>query len=459
MSRRRDRVGRGLVVALAVTVLAGVRPTTAAADPIDDQRALVAKVTDQLDALERQSDALGEDYVAALDEQHQLDADVAAAEQRVTQQQAAAGALRAQLAQVAVRAYLGATTSGGNPIFNTTAGATDALARDQLSRVATSSGAATTDDYDQALADLRNEQAGLEDARSRAAAKAAQIDADKKATERQAAAYTTARADAEAKLGDLVQQEEERRARESYLQLQRQAEQAAAAQRAAAEAAAAQQQQAAAAAAAQQAVAQQQAAADQARSVVAAVVAAPTSAASARPAATAPAPAAPHPTTQPAAPSTTHQRADPAATATTAPPSVRAVADPPPAPPAVKPSVPAPSSRASIAVNAALGQLGVPYRFAAASPGVAFDCSGLTSWAWAQAGVSLPHQSRAQYGVVAHVPKADAQPGDLLFFYSPISHVSIYLGGGKHVHAPHPGAGVQVAAVNWNSVVGVGRPG
>ena len=90
---------------------------------------------------------------------------------------------------------------------------------------------------------------------------------------------------------------------------------------------------------------------------------------------------------------------------------------------------------------------------------MAFDCSGLTSWAWAQAGVSLPHQSRAQQDSVPHVPKEAAQPGDLLFFYSPISHVSIYLGGGQHVHARNSGTTVTVAAVNWGNVVGVGRPG
>ncbi|MET0577858.1 MAG: C40 family peptidase, partial [Ilumatobacteraceae bacterium] len=110
-------------------------------------------------------------------------------------------------------------------------------------------------------------------------------------------------------------------------------------------------------------------------------------------------------------------------------------------------------------VNAALSQLGTPYKYAASSPGVAFDCSGLTAWAWAQAGVSLPHQSRAQYGSVAQIPVSAAQPGDLLFFYSPISHVSIYLGNGQQVHAPNSGSSVKVAAVNWGNVVGVGRPG
>jgi cell wall-associated NlpC family hydrolase len=73
--------------------------------------------------------------------------------------------------------------------------------------------------------------------------------------------------------------------------------------------------------------------------------------------------------------------------------------------------------------------------------------------------VSLPHQSRSQQGSVPNIPVSEAQPGDLLFFYSPISHVSIYLGGGQHVHAPNSGTTVKVGTVNWNNVVAVGRPG
>ena len=110
------------------------------------------------------------------------------------------------------------------------------------------------------------------------------------------------------------------------------------------------------------------------------------------------------------------------------------------------------------AVNSAMSQQGVPYRYAAASPGVAFDCSGLTSWAWGRAGVYLPHQSAQQYASVAHVPAASAQPGDLLFFYSPISHVGMYIGNGMMIHAPNSGSVVTVKAVNWGNVVGVGRP-
>ena len=73
--------------------------------------------------------------------------------------------------------------------------------------------------------------------------------------------------------------------------------------------------------------------------------------------------------------------------------------------------------------------------------------------------MSLPHQSRAQFGSVPQIPVSAAQPGDLLFFYSPISHVSIYLGDGQQVHAPNSGSSVKVASVNWGNVVGVGRPG
>jgi cell wall-associated NlpC family hydrolase len=123
------------------------------------------------------------------------------------------------------------------------------------------------------------------------------------------------------------------------------------------------------------------------------------------------------------------------------------------------PSAPPPSSKAGIAVQAALSQQGVGYRYATAEPGVAFDCSGLTSWAWGRAGVYLPHQSRAQYASVPHVSKDEAQPGDLVFYGSPIGHVGIYLGGGQLVHATRPGDVVKVAAVRWSSVVGVGRPG
>ena len=105
--------------------------------------------------------------------------------------------------------------------------------------------------------------------------------------------------------------------------------------------------------------------------------------------------------------------------------------------------------------------LGTQYVWGSADPNVGFDCSGLTSWAWAQAGVYLPHSSAMQYSVLPHVPQDQVAPGDLLFFYTPISHVSLYVGNGMHIDASHPGPGgeVNLEPVYWQYFVGAARPG
>ncbi len=126
--------------------------------------------------------------------------------------------------------------------------------------------------------------------------------------------------------------------------------------------------------------------------------------------------------------------------------------------------VPPPNaSAAQIAMSAAASVLGAPYVWGSADPSVGFDCSGLTMWAWAQAGVYLPHSSASQYSSLPHVPVSDMQPGDLLFFYNPISHVALYVGNGMMIHARHPGPGGQVqytpVAGYGTPVVGVARPG
>jgi cell wall-associated NlpC family hydrolase len=122
------------------------------------------------------------------------------------------------------------------------------------------------------------------------------------------------------------------------------------------------------------------------------------------------------------------------------------------------PSLPSAGGAAS-ALAAAESQIGVPYVWGGESPGGGFDCSGLTQWAWRQAGVDLPRTAAAQYGAVAHIPLSDLQPGDLVFWgYGGIDHVGIYVGGGEVVHAPDTGSLVQVQAI-WNSgLVGAGRP-
>lgn len=122
------------------------------------------------------------------------------------------------------------------------------------------------------------------------------------------------------------------------------------------------------------------------------------------------------------------------------------------------PNIAPPSSRASVAIKAALSQLGVRYVFGAKSPGNAFDCSGLTSYSWGVAGLGIPRTSRTQYAGLNHVPTAAAAPGDLIFSGYPIHHVGIYLGNGQMVHAPRTGDVVKISAVSWSKVVGVARP-
>ena len=121
-------------------------------------------------------------------------------------------------------------------------------------------------------------------------------------------------------------------------------------------------------------------------------------------------------------------------------------------------NVPAPSASAGIAVKAALSQLGVRYKFGALSPGEAFDCSGLVSYAWSKAGVSIPRSSRSQYYALTKVPVGSAQPGDLIFSRNPVSHVGMYLGNGQMIASPRTGDVVRVYAVSWSKVTGVGRP-
>jgi cell wall-associated NlpC family hydrolase len=111
---------------------------------------------------------------------------------------------------------------------------------------------------------------------------------------------------------------------------------------------------------------------------------------------------------------------------------------------------------ASAVVAYARAQVGKPYCYGGEGPGC-FDCSGLTMMAWRQAGVSLPHSSSAQYNVGRRISASELQPGDLIFYYSPISHVSVYIGGGQRISATHTGDYVRVQSLG-SSIVGYARP-
>ena len=116
------------------------------------------------------------------------------------------------------------------------------------------------------------------------------------------------------------------------------------------------------------------------------------------------------------------------------------------------------SGRAAAAVAYAKAQVGKPYVYGAAGPN-AYDCSGLTMASWARAGVGLPHSSSAQYGSGPHVSASQLQPGDLVFYYQPISHVGMYIGGGMIVHAANPSSGVTISGLYSMPYTGAVRPG
>jgi len=124
--------------------------------------------------------------------------------------------------------------------------------------------------------------------------------------------------------------------------------------------------------------------------------------------------------------------------------------------------VPPPNaSAAQVAIAAAQSVLGTPYSWGSADPNVGFDCSGLVLWSYAQAGIYLPHSSAMMYDMLPHLSQSELVPGDLLFFYTPVSHVALYIGGGSMIDASHPGPGgeVRVQSVYWQYFVGGGRIG
>ncbi len=379
---------RVLPVALAAVLL--VPAMTVSAQSVDGQRQKVEDIVNRLERLEEQSNKIAENYVEAVDTKTQLDAEIVDAEGRLAVKEAEIAELRGNLGQMALRSFVGGGAAPLGPLFEDSTNLNDALQRDALAGIALSAGDVTADELTALVSDLDDERAGLASKRDQAEQLAETLVAEQAKTESLTSEYERARADAEAKLGDLIAQEEARRAAASARQIQQQVGQATAGH-------------------GNDAV-NGGGGGDQGGD----------------------------------------GGGDQGGGNSTGPAASGGGSGF---------AAPAVSSRAGIAVSAALAQQGVAYKYATSDPGVSFDCSGLTGYAWAQAGVYLPHQSRQQFATVPHVSASEAQPGDLLFYYSPISHVGIYLGGGQLVHAPNTGTSVKVSAVNWSKVTGVGRPG
>jgi cell wall-associated NlpC family hydrolase len=417
------RCALGLVIVLCGASLTAV---PAAADTVGQQQQQVKDVVAELERMHQKVDQYNEEYLTALNDKAAVEADIAVSQQHIADQQAALGVLQGQLANVAVEQFMGGGSGALGPLFTDPTQIDDGLQRQHLSTVMVNAGAASTDDYETLLSELAKEQKSLEKQQNRAQDLANQAEASRIKAESAAAALQDRLVQEKAKLGDLIEQEQ-----------QREADAAAAAYRRQLAAS-----QAAAAAASNRVSTSGANSSASAGGNVSAVVNAGGGAVAS-------------PIASPIASGGSGSSDSSAGSDSSGGSSGggssggdSGSSNPPPV-----------SSRASVAVNAAASQIGVPYHFAQSSPGVAFDCSGLTAYAWGQAGVSIPHQSAAQYASTPHVSKDQAQPGDLIFFYSPISHVGIYVGGGSMIHAPATGQFVSYTTVHWDRVVGVGRPG
>ena len=121
-----------------------------------------------------------------------------------------------------------------------------------------------------------------------------------------------------------------------------------------------------------------------------------------------------------------------------------------------KVTIPTANTVGAQALQAAITRLGYPYIWGAAGP-TSFDCSGLVMWAYQQVGISLPHFTVSQYNSGVHVARNDLEPGDLIFFFSNISHVGMYIGNGMMIDAPNFGEDVKVQPIYWNEFVGAVR--
>ncbi|MEV5956663.1 NlpC/P60 family protein [Streptomyces sp. NPDC051987] len=124
---------------------------------------------------------------------------------------------------------------------------------------------------------------------------------------------------------------------------------------------------------------------------------------------------------------------------------------------ALSATTPPPSPAGDRAVRYAVQQLGKPYQWGAAGP-ASYDCSGLTSQAWDHAGTPIPRTSQEQWADLPHVPLNRLRPGDLVVYFPEATHVALYLGDGKVVQAPRPGAKIKVSPIAANPILGAVRP-
>ena len=398
---------RRLSIALVLLGVIVGRGLPALADPVSDKRAEAKRIATEREQLTQRAEQVGERSKQASDELATLEHELATSTQTLDSQRTAVGALQERLANLAVNAYTRGDDTGGLAGLIAADAANEAGLRRGYAPVVLGDQTDVLDQLRAARQDIDRATRDLDARLARQRQLVATITADRAEIDRTQAKLTTLAASVDRGLAAAVSAEQAR-------------------QEAAAEAAAAARQRAEQAKRAAELAARQRA--DQAnRAASAARIA------SANPVAAAVAPRAGSP-----------GRNRPAIAATA--PAVETIPVPPTSP------------AAGVAVAEALRQLGKPYVFATNGPDT-FDCSGLTQWAWAHAGVAMPHYTVSQFDAFPHVPLDQLQPGDLVFFNIDLGHMGMYIGNGNIVQAPRTGDVVKISSLNGRNVVGAARPG
>jgi peptidoglycan DL-endopeptidase CwlO len=367
----------------------------ASADPIADKKAEAAKLAKRIEELRVWAEQLTEQYNKAKYELGQLEVELAYSQAQVTAKDEESSALASRATQAAIQAYLYGGAASGPTQVIEQMNGSDNAPREAYLSTMLGDLSDITDQVKAVRQDASIRQKKLDEQQARKATLIKSTESKRVEASKAIEKSQALLATAKGDLAELVRKEEERRAREVEAAAKRAAEERIARERAAAAASAAS---AAAAAAA-------------------------------------------------------------ASAARRAPTGVVAPARQAPVDNAPTFDYPAPSAGAARAVAAARSQIGVPYIWATSNPGVSFDCSGLTMWAWAQAGVSMGHFTGAQYSQFPKVPYEAMQPGDLVFFGSDLHHMGIYIGGGMMIDAPHTGAWVRYASILGSDFAGAVRPG
>ncbi len=416
------------VVGAALTVILGM-VTVASATPADDKRADASRIATKRAELVQTAERLNEESKASEEALATLNADLTQTSLQLGQRTSDLGTMAAKQSEFALKSYVYGQ-SAANDFVGLLAGTTDlneAGVRDGYTGSLIGNSSDAIDEINatrQDIADLakslvakQHEQTdiGKRLAVSKAKIAATQVDLDALAKK------------VDAELSVLVEEEAARQEQERLAQEKRAAEQEAA---------------------------------RQAARTTTPPVRQATPTGSRKPASSNASPTSPATTLRPTPVNTPPSTAAKPGKAPTVPNPATAAkpAAKPAPPPADVPDYPAPSARAATAISAAKSQLGKPYIFGTNGPDT-YDCSGLTQWSWAKAGVSMSHYTVSQYNEFPHVPLSALQPGDLVFFKIDLGHMGMYIGGGMVIHAPQTGDVVKISPLSNFNVVGASRPG